>query len=91
LHLEPGPTNDLVERVLCEMGLELRDLRVKYPRDSFFSRADRRAVVLPANLGHSAAQDELAEGRRKVTLSFDLPRGAYATIVVKRITGRGES
>jgi tRNA pseudouridine13 synthase len=36
LHLDEGPTLDLVRDVLTEVGLELRELRVKYPRDSFF-------------------------------------------------------
>ena len=30
--------------------------------------------------------DELYPGRHKMTLNFDLPRGAYATILVKRLT-----
>ena len=32
------------------------------------------------------AADELHPGRRKLVLSFDLPRGSYATLIVKRIT-----
>ena len=30
--------------------------------------------------------DELNKGRRKMTLRFDLPRGSYATMLVKRVT-----
>ena len=35
--------------------------------------------------------DELKPGKRKLILTFDLPRGAYATMVVKRITNDSQS
>jgi tRNA pseudouridine13 synthase len=85
-HLEPGPMLDLMQSVLAREGLELRELRVKYPRDSFFSKGERRAVTIPAEAGSTISPDELYQGRSKLTMTFILPRGAYATIIVKRIT-----
>jgi tRNA pseudouridine13 synthase len=85
LKLEPGPIRDLVDATLAEAGLTLRELRVKYPRDSFFSKGWRAAVVAPRDLHVAASDDELERGKRKLTLAFILPRGAYATIVVKRL------
>jgi tRNA pseudouridine13 synthase len=76
----------LISDVLGEFGLELRQLRVKYPRDSFFSKGQRAVSVAAQNLVGEPAADELYPGRRKLLLSFDLPRGSYATILVKRIT-----
>ena len=90
LKLEPGPVADVVERVLAESGLELRQVRVKYPRDSFFSKGWRTAIVVPRGISHELAGDELYAGRQKLTLGFDLPRGAYATMLVKRLTAIGE-
>ena len=87
LHLEPGPLLDLYERVISQRGLALRELRVKYPRDSFFSKGDRQAIVKPSQLRIDlTGADELNEGRQRVTLQFILPRGSYATILVKRLT-----
>lgn len=87
LHLEPGPLLDLYEEVLSPLGLALRELRVKYPRDSFFSKGERPAVIKPQDLRmHQADHDDRNEGRKRLTLEFVLPRGAYATIVVKRLT-----
>ena len=87
LHIDPGPTLDLYERVLAEQGLSLRELRVKYPRDSFFSKGERAAIVRPQDLRiDRPGEDELNEGRRCLTLEFILPRGAYATILVKLLT-----
>lgn len=85
-HLEPGPITDLVTRSLAEQGLEMREIRVKYPRDSFFSKGWRAAVVVPAGLTWTSTADELAPGRRRLDLQFTMPRGSYATILVKRIT-----
>ena len=87
LHLDPGPLLDLYESILAEQGLALRELRVKYPRDSFFSKGERTAIVRPTEfkIGRQDA-DELNEGRHRITLEFVLPRGSYATIVIKRLT-----
>ena len=86
LHLEPGPVLSLYERVLADEGLSLRDIRVKYPRDSFFSKGDRSAIVIPRELQLHADDDDFNSNRHRVTLQFILPRGAYATIFVKRLT-----
>jgi tRNA pseudouridine13 synthase len=87
---ELGPRTECYERVAAEFGLECRTLRVKYPRDSFFSRGSRAAVFRPQALSESVGPDELAEragpDRRKITLRFDLPPGCYATILIKRVT-----
>lgn len=86
LHLNEGPMLTLVTEVLSEFGLELRQLRVKYPRDSFFSKGERAVSIPVGNLVAEPADDELYAGRKKLLLRFDMPRGAYATILVKRLT-----
>ena len=86
MRLEEGPIRQLVERSLDELGLKLREVRIKYPRDSFFSKGWRRACYTVENLTHEVADDELYRGRKKLSLRFDSPRGSYATILVKRIT-----
>jgi tRNA pseudouridine13 synthase len=87
--LEPGPIATLIETVLGEFGLEMRQIRVKYPRDSFFSKGERAASVIPKRLKHVLEVDELHPGRQKLGLRFELPRGSYATILVKRLTECG--
>jgi tRNA pseudouridine13 synthase len=90
LHFEPDdPREALYTRVVREAsGLELRELRLKYPRDTFFSKGERTAAVVPEDCRMAAGADEMNPGRQAVTLEFVLPRGAYATIVIKRLTGR---
>ncbi len=86
LHMEPGPLLSLYEQVMEDEGIALREVRIKYPRDAFFSKGERAAIVIPRNLNLHADEDDLNEGRHRVTLQFVLPRGAYATIFVKRLT-----
>jgi tRNA pseudouridine13 synthase len=87
LHLEPGDLKDLIDDVMKAEGMELREVRVKFPRDAFFSRGERPSIFRPEYLTHETAVDELYPGRSKLTLQFTLRRGSYATIFVKRITG----
>jgi tRNA pseudouridine13 synthase len=85
------PASDAVwlpyaEEVLSGEGLSLAELRIKGMQKPFFSKGDRAACVRPANLALKADRDERNTGRDKLVLKFDLPRGSYATMLVKRIT-----
>ena len=81
-----GPLREVASEVLSGFGLSWEHLRVKHLKDVFFSKGQRPALFFAASLAHSSAPDELGPGRRRLTLSFELPKGAYATLVVKRIT-----
>jgi tRNA pseudouridine13 synthase len=83
---DEGPHAALLQRVVEAEGLELSQLRVKYPRDSFFAKGTRAALRFPKSLSHQTASDDLHPRRQKLQLSFELPRGSYATILIKRIT-----
>jgi tRNA pseudouridine13 synthase len=76
----------IVDDVLRAEGLTLREMQVKGMHKPFFSKGDRAACVRPASLSHDAATDELNAGGKKLTLRFELPRGSYATMVVKCVT-----
>jgi tRNA pseudouridine13 synthase len=67
-------------------GLTLAELKVKGMQKPFFSKGDRQGCVRPENLRSAREADELNKGRLKLTLHFDLPRGSYATMLVKRVT-----
>lgn len=86
LHLDDSPLASLYEEVLAAEGIALRELRVKYPRDSFFSKGDRVAMLRLKPDAAQAGEDELYPGRKKLTLQFSLPRGSYATMIIKRLT-----
>lgn len=86
LHLPEGPLFERLSEVLAEDGMTLREMRVKYPRDTFFSKGDRAAVVYPDELDAIAEPDERYPGKQKLSLTFGLRRASYATMLVKRIT-----
>jgi tRNA pseudouridine13 synthase len=75
-----------VEASLKEIGLDLKTLRIRHPRENFFSRGERAATFRPAGLAGEWGADELYPGRSKLRLCFDLPRGSYATLIVKRLS-----
>ena len=87
--LKPEPNAEwlpIVEEVLAEEGLTLPKMKVPGMDEPFFSKGDRLGCLLPYGLTATGGNDELNRGRRAITLRFDLPRGAYATMIVKRIT-----
>ncbi|MBX9624814.1 MAG: tRNA pseudouridine(13) synthase TruD [Gemmataceae bacterium] len=79
----------LVEGVLRDEGLTLAELRVKGLQKPFFSKGDRPGCVRPEGVEHQTGPDDLNRGRLLLRLGFDLPRGSYATMLVKRITAVG--
>ena len=87
LRVDPeAPWAGVVETVMAEEGIPLEEMRVKGMRRPFFSKGDRAARVTVDQLRSTVAVDEAHPGRQNVTLAFELPRGCYATMVVKRLT-----
>ena len=80
----------MIQKVLEGFQLEWPDLRVKHLKDVFFSKGARPCLIFAENLEFTAIDDELYPGRRGMQLSFELSKGAYATIMVKRITEASE-
>lgn len=75
-----------LDAVLAEDALTLEGMRIPGLDRPFFSRGVRAASVRPAGLTAEPGDDELNRRRLKLTLRFELPRGSYATILVKRLT-----
>ena len=63
-------------------------MRMKHLREPFFAKGERAVLALPEELHGQAEVDELHRGRRKLRLSFTLPRGAYATMLIKRLAAK---
>jgi tRNA pseudouridine13 synthase len=89
LTLDPAdPRQMLLEAILQEEGLRQEQFKLKGLREMFFSKGERAALCLPRGLEYAAAADENHPGKEKLTLAFELSRGSYATLMVKRIMAR---
>lgn len=82
---DEDPALHLLQEIAGEEDMELRGIRVKFPRDSFFSKASRETLIKFENADSSVGIDALQPKRKCMQLTFDLPRGAYATMLIKRL------
>lgn len=72
--------------VLQREGLRREDFLTHRVNGMVLREEPRPAVVVPRELQvGSLARDEIHRGRGKLALSFALPRGAYATMLIKRL------
>jgi tRNA pseudouridine13 synthase len=81
-----GPASEITADVLAAFGLTWPDMRVKHLKDVFFSKGSRAPLLVPENVRTEVVDDELHRKKKAIRLAFELPKGSYATILVKRIT-----
>jgi tRNA pseudouridine13 synthase len=86
-----GPLGEVIHQVLAEFQLEWPNLRVKHLKDVFFSKGSRACLIFPDQLQLATFADERHPGRGGIRLSFELSKGSYATIMVKRITAAADA
>ena len=92
----PGPGSEpaservvrITSQVLAREGLSLKQLEPKFRmRGVFFKAYPRNAIVRPERMKASVPEaDDLYPGRKMLLLSFFLPAGSFATILVKRLS-----
>ncbi len=77
-----GKEGDIEHEVLDEAGISLSDFRSIVPGMS--SRGTRRPIIVPLRITHEElAPDELNPGSKRLKLRFFLPKGSYATVVLR--------
>lgn len=75
----------IVDTLLKKEKINMRDFIVRKIPELSVEGDDRDLAVEAKDFGYAVGEDEINEGKKKVTLSFTLPKGSYATIVVKNI------
>jgi tRNA pseudouridine13 synthase len=79
-------TASLYAEILRENDLRPGLFRTKALRRVGFRSFLRKARLVPDGLRtHDAGDDEFHPGRKKLTFTFSLPRGAYGTMLIKRL------
>ncbi len=83
---------EIIMSILSKENIRLEDLDIENVTGNFFKTRKREIILKP--LGFTISEPETDEinfkenkKRHKIKLSFDLPKGSYATIVTKRIFG----
>jgi tRNA pseudouridine13 synthase len=85
--LAEGVEGEFEHNVLEDEGVELTNFYLeKLPELS--SKGTRRPVLVPITLDAAISDDELNPGRCKAVLEFFLPKGSYATVLLREYTKR---
>lgn len=94
-HIPPKNTTELniIKKILSKEGLDFKNLDIKEETNNFFGLYDREIIVYPKNLiVNSSQNDEINSTAHnklfKIQLSFELPKGSYATVLIKALFGR---
>jgi tRNA pseudouridine13 synthase len=82
-----APWATAASQVLAEQNLTWDQLKIRGLRKPFFTKGERAAWCVPRELSGETASDEKHTKRAKLRLQFILPRGSYATLLVKRLLG----
>ena len=83
-HWPEGTLEDL-ESVVGELGLTVRELRLKFPRDTFFSRGEREVLLFAKDFRANWESADSKQSQSDWKLAFELPRGAYATMIIRQL------
>lgn len=74
----------LAEALLREEGLQVRDLKARVIEKAYLGKGARALLLLPQEASWGPVEaDEHFAGRCKLTVRFFLPRGGYATLLLK--------
>lgn len=73
----------LSDLALSDFHMTTAEMKLSFPRDRWFSKGQRVTMIRPRDIAVEEGEDEVNYGRRKVRLSFELPRGCYATMLLK--------
>ena len=70
-------------KLLAERGVRLSKFRLPEVEKAFFASFSRHCLVVPEGLKWKREEDDLFPGKTALSLDFFLPRGSYATMMLK--------
>lgn len=90
----PPAFESLIHSITARYGLTPKQIRVKYPRDTFFSKGERRALTKAQGLefawetttvrqANPNGEQQQLQPTEDLVLKFTLPRGSYATMLIR--------
>jgi tRNA pseudouridine13 synthase len=76
----------IAKKVLAEEGFVLNDLKTRILKRAYLPKGKRTLLLFPEEVSCSPAEDDdRFPKRQKMVVSFTLPRGSYATLVLKTL------
>lgn len=78
-------TEEIYSSILESVGIRPSMFNLRKIRQAFFKSVERAVIVVPTSINYRIEDDELYDGRKKLIVGFMLPRGCYATMLIKRI------
>lgn len=76
-----------MKKIMTEMGITLEEFRLPHSPELATTGGTRKMLLVPEGMKLvEIAPDEFNEGKLRATISFSLPAGAYATVVLQEIT-----
>jgi tRNA pseudouridine13 synthase len=77
----------IVTEVMADEGLQLNDLKARILKRAYLPKGGRPLLLHPTDVTSDEVQeDDQFPGRRAIRIHFSLPRGAFATLVLKRLS-----
>lgn len=83
--LPSDPLFEIIQSVFQTEGFPLEQMKIPRIKKWFFSKGERLGFFRPANMQCEIMDDELNKGKKAARFSFELPKGCYATMVIKCI------
>lgn len=84
-HDWPEGTLEVLEPILQGLDMSIREVRLKFPRDTFFSKGNREIVLRARGLTGTWCADDTKPEKSDWLLAFELPRGSYATMIIRQL------
>lgn len=83
--VEYAEFDDLIKQVLKQEGLTDRDFVIRQLPNLSLEGTTRKLLIDVQDLNIDYQQDEIFKGEQKAIITFTLPRGNYATMVIKAL------
>jgi tRNA pseudouridine13 synthase len=75
----------IIKKVMEKQSISIDQLDIK-KSGAYFGIYDRNVLLRPEKFTLSEAlDDELNKGRLKLPVKFSVPKGSYATVIIKRL------
>lgn len=80
-----GDVGKIVKNVLKDESVTLNDFVIRQIPELSSEGSSRKVIVNVENLEIGKLEDDELKGKKKVKVCFSLPKGSYATIVIKEM------